>query len=298
MARFDLTPEIIDLIVYGMENQERALCFDTETCTLCPLEGREEGEDRYVDLPPWGPVQGYRLMESFVASLRNRVVKERLRRILASREKVFRRFKDALKEFPLVEKRWFAFKDRWMRREVVQWYNALRQSWGLSSLPLEMEDDLEIEGLLEGEFSFFDLKGESLSHSVTPLVDGAWTERFPGGRGMIGVRMKEALSALEGEDRYLVCLTPSDEIAGLCWYKVAGDSLHHLLLLHVFPEFQGLGLEKALWRRWWEGVERRGGTALVELPGKARELEDEVKMAGFQLMSTTYLFIPEEDRSP
>jgi hypothetical protein len=37
----------------------------------------------------------------------------------------FRRFKNVISDYPEEEKRWFAFKDKRMREEVIEWLNDL-----------------------------------------------------------------------------------------------------------------------------------------------------------------------------
>ena len=77
--RLQVTDEILDRVVFGMENQRERLALD-------PLDGMlkgEEGGGAYlVPLPPWGPSEGYRLMDRFVGTLPNTVFAGRLRDIL------------------------------------------------------------------------------------------------------------------------------------------------------------------------------------------------------------------------
>ena len=132
---FDLSPELIDQIIFAMENQEKDYVLDTKTLELVPIDELPpelvEDEDRLIQLPEWYSVHGYNLMEKFVANLRNPLFRETLREILARGKGVFRQFKDTIKQRKDIERLWFSFKDREMKRVVLEWYNQLRESCGL-----------------------------------------------------------------------------------------------------------------------------------------------------------------------
>ena len=74
---FQLTPEIIDMIIFGMENQSDEYYVDIKTGgVLSETQAEEEYEDEYIDsfimpVPDWLPTDGFQLMESFVAALHN-----------------------------------------------------------------------------------------------------------------------------------------------------------------------------------------------------------------------------------
>jgi GNAT superfamily N-acetyltransferase len=135
-----------------MENQNEDFALDTESLDLVPVEELPDdarldqgGEDslRYVPLPEWTPAHGFRLMERFVEGLRNPVYREKLAGALGAGRGVFRRFKDTVKERPEIERRWHHFKDQAMREVVAEWYNDLRETWGLERVavqPAETED--------------------------------------------------------------------------------------------------------------------------------------------------------------
>ncbi|WP_455382954.1 UPF0158 family protein [Salinispira pacifica] len=136
---FPLTRELIDQIMFGMENQDTEFVLDSREHRVVKVqeiseetdETDEPAEERYLPLPEWHSVDGYNLMEKFVASLHNPIYREILRRILTSGKGVFRQFKDALKERKEIERLWYHFKEREMRARVLEWYNLLRESWGL-----------------------------------------------------------------------------------------------------------------------------------------------------------------------
>ena len=145
---FPLTRELIDQIMFGMENQDTDFLLDLYDQKVVRIdELPDEGQDdeaRYIPLPEWRSVDGYNLMEKFVASLHNPIYREILRSILASGKGVFRQFKDALKERQEIERLWYRFKEREMRAHVVEWYNVLRESWGLARIGDPEDEGTEV----------------------------------------------------------------------------------------------------------------------------------------------------------
>jgi NADPH:quinone reductase-like Zn-dependent oxidoreductase len=96
----------------------------------CPESEREEAivayavewgtSDRYIPLPPQDSHEGFRDMEEFVLSVEEERVQERLARALGGRG-TFRRFKDALLDFPQERERWFQFQEERKKRRMLEW---------------------------------------------------------------------------------------------------------------------------------------------------------------------------------
>lgn len=79
---------------------------------------------RYVDIPRKPSYEAYNLMVEFASSIKNRRLKEKLD-IALDGKGAFRRFKNVISDYPAEEERWFAFKDKRMREEVIEWLNDL-----------------------------------------------------------------------------------------------------------------------------------------------------------------------------
>lgn len=79
---------------------------------------------RYADIPRKPSYEAYNLMVEFTSSVTNKNLKEKLDIALDSKG-AFRRFKNVIADYPDEEKRWFAFKDKKLREEVVEWLNDL-----------------------------------------------------------------------------------------------------------------------------------------------------------------------------
>ena len=79
---------------------------------------------RFQDIPRRSSSDGYELMAEFAESVGNAKLRTRLESALHGKG-VFRRFKDALRDDPDEEKRWYKFHDEKMRQEVRDWLNSL-----------------------------------------------------------------------------------------------------------------------------------------------------------------------------
>ena len=79
---------------------------------------------RYVDIPRKPSSEAYDLMVEFARSVTNSNLKEKLE-IALDGKGAFRRFKNVISDYPDEEMRWFAFKDKRMHEEVIEWLNDL-----------------------------------------------------------------------------------------------------------------------------------------------------------------------------
>ena len=60
-------------------------------------------------------------------------------------------FRNTLKKYPEIDKRWHIFKHRTMSARINEWYNSLREIWGLEKLDQLSESD---DALVHDDFSF------------------------------------------------------------------------------------------------------------------------------------------------
>jgi len=145
--RFELNEILTNEILFYMENQDGEFFLDTKELIIIDIynkTGDEEpdliDDDRYISIPHWEPKDGYRLMGKFAAGLKNPVVRHELDEALNRSKGVFKAYKTALEQYPKTEKLWFKYKERQMKNEVISWYNALREEWGLKPIGAEPED--------------------------------------------------------------------------------------------------------------------------------------------------------------
>ncbi|MDR1445386.1 MAG: UPF0158 family protein [Treponema sp.] len=282
---FELSHELMDDILFSMEDQETEFCIDTQRGIVLNLEdigeGAEEAEkDRFIHIPDWDSSSGFRLMEHFAASLRNPLLREELGAALNQGRGVFRAFKDILSQYPEAEKLWFAYKEKEMKREIIRWYNALREEWGMSLIGLEPEDtrDLVLEDFRFREYRENDRYEAQSLHALCreefplPLMETSWI--FPA-------------------EYSLVAETGHRDFAG---YIAAAEKagILHIYALEIRREYRGLGLGGTLLSRFLEkfspAVEKAHGIERIniELPQIHEGFSRVLLRFGFKAQAVSY----------
>jgi GNAT superfamily N-acetyltransferase len=258
--QFELSSALIDEILFFMEDQDGEFLVDTQEGVIISADDKEfdgDADDRYIVLPEWDSSEGFRMMEHFTATLHNALVREELSAALDRGRGVFRAFKNTLSQYPETEKLWFAYKEREMKREVIAWYNGLRESWGLQLIGEEPED---IAGLALEDFSFREgaawdrHKAEKLHQSCIGEYGGA-----------------EMLNGLGGwvfpGDINFVVETAGGEFAGYISAERISEAQLRICALETEQEYRGLGLGKALISRLLEKADSRNiSNVIIDLP--------------------------------
>jgi ribosomal protein S18 acetylase RimI-like enzyme len=282
--RFELTEALIDDIIFTMENQQWISYLDTVEGVVVGEDALELGElendteDRYLGLPGWDSSDGYNLMEQFAAGFKNKIIRTKLSAALNQGKGVFRAFRDILSGYPEAEKLWYAYKDRAMKREVIRWYNALREEWGLERIGEEPE---ETEDLVREDFLFRPPVPEDRDKAAElhrlcldecpaagPFPCGAFPEPF-------------ALAAETG----------SGDFAGYIAGTVTGKSGKTLEItaLEVRPEYRGLGIGEALLTRLLKTAEAKGVEEyFITLPQEAEGFSRVLLRESFEAVQTRY----------
>jgi GNAT superfamily N-acetyltransferase len=265
--QFELNQALIDEILFFMEDQDGEFLLDTQEGIVISTDDEnfdEDDDDRYIGLPDWGPSNGFRLMERFTAGLHNALAREELSAALNRGRGVFRAFKDTLTRYPEIEKLWFDYKDREMKGEVLSWYNALRETWGLELIGEEPED---IAGLALEDFRFREgaaqdsapaqelhrtcLSEGNVEHSDIFAGMGEWV--FPG-------------------DICFAAETAGGDFAGYASAVRSGGAAHgdsalRICAVEVQAEYRGLGLGKALIARVLEQADsEKIPRVIIDLP--------------------------------
>ena len=151
--QFELTDELTDDIISAMENQDVEYAVDAQEgqLVISDSDGHIPDDERYYILPEWGPSDGFGLREDFVNNLHAPLAREELQNAMHSGRGVFKNFRNTLKNYPEIDKRWHIFKHRFMSARINEWYNSLREIWGLEKLDQLPESD---ETLVHDDFSF------------------------------------------------------------------------------------------------------------------------------------------------
>jgi hypothetical protein len=246
---FKLSDELFEQIIFGMENQEEKNVFDTKTLQLIPIALIEFDNDRYINLPEWTPLHGFRLMEKFSGTIRNQSYRNKLKKALASGKGVFRNFKNVLKESPEIEAFWFSFKFREMKSHVIQWYNQWADFWDYEKLGFEPE---ETDSLVISDFTI-EKDGEKFKKEIDQLdyqIFQNFLSYLP--EDFVSIFYKKYQKKVEEETtrKLYTAETPEGEfagfISGIFFTMDNGKKGVEIKQLYIEKEYQGLGLSKVV----------------------------------------------------
>ncbi len=285
-----MTDALVDELVFAMEDQEHDFVLDVVRGIVVDRDSEEDfssgdedhaeatdDDERFVEVPAWQSADGFRLMERFAASLRNPIVREELTLALDRGRGVFRAFKNTLTSRPEVEKLWFAFKTKEMRREVLIWYNALREEWGLERLGEEPE---ETEDLVLEDFRFRPAI-EDDGEKARELHIQSSSNNKPYG---------PVLGPLTGSQSHaIVAETAREDFAGFI-LATENDGCVVVEALDVQPDYRGLGVGEALLDRLLKRLDSGSARTLsFNLPIAADAFSRVLMREGFQVAETRYL---------
>ena len=245
---FELTDLLIDDIISAMENQDVEYAVDAKECQLVisDSDGHLPDDERYYILPEWGPSDGFELRESFVNNLHSPLAREELQSALHSGRGVFKNFRNVLKNYPEIDKRWHIFKHRFMSARINEWYNSLREIWGLEKLDQLPEMD---ESLVHDDFSFkeYDSVNDKKIILLNITADACDDDSLPA--EVNGALYRLWRTQFEGNDAEnqtgYICSSLSDEFAGCITASPVSENQEKIVMitsLFVPENFRGLGI--------------------------------------------------------
>lgn len=279
-----LTQALLDCIIFAMEDQASSYVIDLEEGELLNEEelrfieieeelSIEALEKRFLAIPDWEPSDGFQLMEQFALQVRNPLYRERLLSALQSGRGVFRKFKDVLAEIPILERRWFAFKDEHLKRVVVTWYREQEGTLSLLNLPDEEAETFSEDILLE-DFTFEAYEGFPTSE-ILALTQELFEEMEKGSQ-------EQNIAALllarhfENEDiqHFQLAKAQDGSLVAFLAYIPLTDSLIEIPFFGVRSAFRGMGLFRLLFDSFARQMARfHYKNIVVTLSGDAVGLE-------------------------
>ena len=172
---FSLTESLLNEIQSALENQEQQFLVDAAQNKLVQKTDGLKGDDEFFyDLPEWDSAAGFKLREDFVERLNAPIAHEALQEVLHSGRGVFRNFRNVIKDYPEVEKKWHIYKNEKMMCYINNWYNNLREVWGLEKLDYVPESD---DSLIHDDFSFTAYESKSNKEELILFVNAAFKAR-------------------------------------------------------------------------------------------------------------------------
>jgi GNAT superfamily N-acetyltransferase len=281
-----------------MENQSIQYYVDVNTGVLkreselqkenLMLESDEDASvninDQMKILPEWNSADGFYLMEQFVMQLKNPVARLALQEVLLSGNRVFRNFKDCLKEYVEVSRQYYAFKYAKMRAAVINWYNSLRELSGLEAI--EDIPDEETKDVLH-----IDVDCRKLEEMDCQLLQEFDDKAFQETMSRIPTELFQYY--LQMRRRRLVCTentmaygayTHEEELCGILWAEKRDiGSTHQLIVieqLYVVPEYRGFGIGQLLFDFTISSIHEMGMQWIqLAVPGYCEAISRIVKRA-------------------
>ncbi len=260
---FEMRDEIARRIAFAMENQDTRYLMDMEKGVLVSVDDVDRGERsaargpvdpaaRYQALPEWKSADGFQLMEHFLTELHNPIVRSQLSEILHSGKGVFRRFKDCLREYPEVQRRYHVSKYRYMRNAIVSWYNEIRELSGLDTV--ELGADEELDDLVMSNIDIHEVRRVPRT-VISELDRQAFYEANKGVSEEIVrylYRRRRARLPEPGDAHSVVfgAYIAGEDLCGFLWAtRDNTETAKTIYLLHqvyVLPEHRGLGIGTSL----------------------------------------------------
>lgn len=262
---FELNDSIAKEILFYMENQEEEFVFDIGSKKVIPLFDLNESsaEENICSLPSWNSEDGFTLLEKFAENLKSKKVQRELKNVLANGRGVFRNFKTVLKTYPEIERRFYKFKEREMRLRLIEWYNALRESWGLEKLE-ENHDESEI--LLYEDFSFQPYNSQTdkncIEQGASAIADEILEDNPDElGKALAEIWLKRFNFYSSESVNGFVCRTLSEDFAGCLIFSECLSCTKRAVTLSVCfvdQNYRGLGIAKELFSKSFSTLKAQG----------------------------------------
>ena len=259
MNTFELTEALINDLLFSMEDQEGEFYMDIQDTMIVESADLEDNRNRYINLPDWDSSDGFRLMERFTVGVRNPLVREELSTALNRGKGVFRAFKNVLHAYPTIEKRWFSFKEREMKREVIRWYNALRDEWGMERIGTEPE---ETDDLILEDFIFRPVQEKDMAEAA--FLHRLCLEEYQAN----GKRPLPQAEQNIAEYIVFIAETGSGDFAAyISAARDQNNETFHVIALEVKAEYRSLGIGEELLSRFIEKLAPHDpGMLSIDLP--------------------------------
>ncbi|MBQ0051960.1 MAG: GNAT family N-acetyltransferase [Treponema sp.] len=292
--KFELTEKLVEGVAFAMENQGCVSAYDASLDQVISVGSEFEiDQEKVFALPLWTSEDGFNLLEEFVSTVRMPDVQKELRRVLSNGRGVFKNFKNVLKLYPQVERRFHSFKEKKMRSVIFDWYNALRESWGLEALSQDFED---YDELTRQDFTFreYDSK-EDLNCIVREagVVADEIKEFFPeeAGKAIAQIWLGR-FNNLSEKTLGFVSHTLADDFAGCLLFSLCSSSekTAALTALFVNQNYRGLGIARELFSDCISNLKQRGIQYLIIADSVVPDyLEPLLTRCGFEKNGSVYL---------
>lgn len=245
---FELSDSLKTDLLNALENQEKTFVIDAEKEKLveADLLTVQPDDEKYYRIPEWTSENGFRLRQDFAEEIRSPLVHDALVEVLHSGRGVFRNFRNVLKSYPEADKLWHKFKNQKLLEFIAEWYNSLREVWGLEKLDQIPESD---EMLVHDDFTFEKYESrfnEEIRQNLCAVLNGS-NDNIPDEvssafQEMWHKRFEDDCSSVQNG---FVCHSLSEDFAGCILVKpVSNDRKNVILVTNFFvsERYRGLGV--------------------------------------------------------
>lgn len=298
MPMFVLTDTVLERIVFAMEDQSHAWLIDLETGDLVAREEVEEPSDRFAEPPLWTSRQGFKLLETFSATVSPPALRAELVSIIRRGKGVFKAFRQHIGRDENLLHRFQQFKLTAMRPLIEEWMARYREGSQLARLGEEPEDLAE---LVRSEMEIRTAPAREAPFDILSALAGFFCSEENDMPMALYERGREALQKLfELEPgRVRIChagFDPADPLAlGLYMLEPAGGHAYGaqwccmLYALGSRRDSAALGLEWAVLERIEEEARQAQAVLLAaEGPFLAQRFVDEAANHGFMQTGSVY----------
>lgn len=275
---FELSESIVAEILFAMENQneESALVANSQNFSVVPFSEIDSdvnpdiNPDDVYSLPKWFSSDGFNLLAEFTDKVHDLKVQSELKNVLANGRGVFKNFKNVLKNHAEIEAKFYLFKKKKMMKRISEWYDSLREGWGLGkskSDALEDDSDIFFDDFIFKKYDFSTdencvfLEGEKITDELK--------EEFPNEIGILLADLwneKQNQNKISDSDKIggFVCRTLSDEFVGCALFRVNSQcptvarESSTLTTCFVKKNYRGLGIAKKLILSCVSDLQNRG----------------------------------------
>lgn len=273
-----LNDVLLKNVIFSMENQNSKGYLDLETGEIVELTKEDEivivrenknsehnialriseNEERFLAVPDWGPLDGFRIREQFVLFLKNPVYKEKLNKTLHTGRGVFRKFKDVLHTNPIILRQWYIYKADYMKAIVIKWYEYNKGNIELERLPLE-EEELPNDLLLE-EFEIEYTKDKQKIDQSLIIKKYIENKLLKFEKILLERRNKITVNP-----EYFVITSSNNKVVGYIEYEKMSDDIVEIVSYGIMEEYRGIGLFSLLIDRFIR-QQKRNNFSEVLLP--------------------------------
>jgi hypothetical protein len=84
----------------------------------------KDDRERFVEIPEFPSSESYDIMKQFVLDLKDKDIRNRLSDKIRGKG-AFRHFKEAISEWPEIEKKWYIYREKSIRQEITDWLRSV-----------------------------------------------------------------------------------------------------------------------------------------------------------------------------